>query len=51
MKIIVAMDPLDSKEKSVLTAWGESAGVEIKELSERTCGLNLRAHDNVHMCT
>ncbi|TFK88691.1 acetyl-CoA synthetase-like protein [Polyporus arcularius HHB13444] len=34
MKIIVAMDPLDSKEKSVLTAWGESAGVEIKELAE-----------------
>ena len=34
MKIIVAMDPLDSKEKSVLTAWGESVGVEIKELAE-----------------
>ncbi|RPD66021.1 acetyl-CoA synthetase-like protein [Lentinus tigrinus ALCF2SS1-7] len=34
MKVIVAMEPLDSKEKSVLTAWGESLGVEIKELAE-----------------
>lgn len=37
LKVIVAMEPLSAQTKSVLTAWGESVNVQIKELSECTC--------------
>ncbi|KAI0807133.1 acetyl-CoA synthetase-like protein [Fomes fomentarius] len=34
LKVIVAMEPLSAQTKSVLSAWGESVNVQIKELSE-----------------
>lgn len=34
LKMVVAMEPLTAETKSVLTAWGETVNVEVKELSE-----------------
>ncbi|CDO70787.1 hypothetical protein BN946_scf184798.g102 [Trametes cinnabarina] len=34
LKMIVSMDPLTAETKSVLSAWGETVNVQIKELSE-----------------
>ncbi|TBU65954.1 acetyl-CoA synthetase-like protein [Dichomitus squalens] len=34
LKLVVAMDDLTAQTKSVLSAWGETAGVQIKEQSE-----------------
>ena len=36
LKMIVAMEPLSPETKGVLSAWGETVNVQIKELSERT---------------
>ncbi|OSD01625.1 acetyl-CoA synthetase-like protein [Trametes coccinea BRFM310] len=34
LKMIIAMDPLSSETKSVLSAWGETVNVQVKDLSE-----------------
>lgn len=42
LKMVVAMEPLSAETKAVLTAWGESLGVQVKELSECTRRVDFR---------
>lgn len=34
LKMIVSFDPLDKKVRHALASWGETLGVQIKELNE-----------------